>query len=145
MDNLYLWLKALHIIAVISWMAGLFYLPRLFVYHSREAVGSAQSETFKTMERKLLRIIMTPAMVASWLLGLLLIFGFGLWQTSDWWLFLKIIFVLALSGFHGSCARWVREFEQDRNSRSERFYRLINEVPTILMILIVITVVTKPF
>ena len=145
MDNLYLWLKALHIIAVISWMAGLFYLPRLFVYHSTSIVGSAQSETFKIMERKLLSVIMTPAMVASWVIGLTLIFGFGGWTSHDYWLLVKVLMVLALSAFHGRCAGWVRDFEQDQNSKSERFFRIINEVPTVLMVVIVILVVTKPF
>jgi protoporphyrinogen IX oxidase len=141
---MYLWLKALHIIAVISWMAGLLYLPRLMIYHCDAAKGSVQSETFKTMERRLLKAIMTPAMIVSWGLGLYLAFvhvGF----KGNTWLHVKFLLVIALSASHGFQARWVRDFAEDRNTRPQRFYRIANEVPTLLMIGIVILAVVKPF
>ena len=141
---MYLWLKALHIIAVISWMAGLLYLPRLMVYHCRAEPGSVQSETFKVMERRLLKAIMTPAMIATWIFGLWLAFG-HLGFDGNGWLHAKFILVLALSAAHGQMAVWVTDFAADRNVRSERFYRVANEVPTLLMIGIVILVVVKPF
>lgn len=143
---MYLWLKAFHIIAVISWMAGMLYLPRLFVYHCDAPVGSAQSETFKVMERRLLKAIINPAMIAAWLLGLSLIWLMG-WEAfkQSGWLHAKIVLVLAMSGVHGMLVRYVRDFAADRNRKSQKFYRIINEVPTILMILIVVLVVVKPF
>jgi len=146
--TLYDWIKAFHIIAVISWMAGMLYLPRLFVYHCAAERGSVQSETFKVMERRLLRAIINPAMIATWLLGLWLAWlgpdsRFG-WFASGW-LWAKLALVLALSGVHGLFARWVRDFAADRNRHSEKFYRIINEVPTVIMILIVLLVVLKPF
>ena len=140
---MYLWLKALHIIAVISWMAGMLYLPRLFVYHCAAALGSPQSETFKVMERRLLRLIINPAMIATWVLGLWLAWDAGLWHVG--WLHAKIALVIGLSAVHGFFARCVKDFAADRNTRSPRFYRIINEVPTVLMIVIVILVVVKPF
>jgi protoporphyrinogen IX oxidase len=140
---LYPWFKALHIIAVIAWMAGMLYLPRLFVYHCDAEPGSKQSETFKVMERRLLRAIMNPAMMAAWAFGLWLAWDAGFF--SDGWLHAKLALVLALSAVHGFLARCVRDFAADRNTRPQRFYRIINEVPTLLMILIVILVVVKPF
>jgi putative membrane protein len=140
---LYLWFKAFHIIAVIAWMAGMLYLPRLFVYHCEAAPGSVQSETFKVMERRLLRAIINPAMIATWALGLWLAWDAGFF--SDAWLHAKLALVVILSGIHGFFARYVRDFANDRNARSQRFYRIMNEVPTLLMILIVILVVVKPF
>jgi putative membrane protein len=140
---LYLWIKAFHVIAVISWMAGMLYLPRLFVYHSEAAKDSIQSETFKIMERRLLKAIMTPAMIATWLLGAVLIWQGG-WITSGW-LHAKIALVIVLSGMHGMLARAVKDFAADRNTRPARFYRILNEVPTVLMIVIVILVIVKPF
>ncbi len=145
---MYQWVKAFHIIAVIAWMAGMLYLPRLFVYHCAAGKGSVQSETFKVMERRLLRAIINPAMIATWLLGLWLA-----WHGPDsrygWfafgWLDAKLVLVLALSGLHGFFARWVKAFAADANLHSQRFYRIINEVPTILMIGIVILAVVKPF
>ena len=140
---MYEWAKALHVIAVIAWMAGMLYLPRLFVYHCEAEPGSNQSETFKVMERRLLRAIINPAMIAAWLLGL------GLAYEGGWfalhWLQAKVVLVLAMSGVHGLFARWVRDFAADRNRHSQKFYRIINEVPTILMIGIVILAVVKPF
>jgi putative membrane protein len=141
--GLYPWLKAFHIVAVISWMAGMLYLPRLFVYHTAAEPGSVQSETFKVMERRLLRAIINPAMVATWVLGLWLAWD-GSWFGAGW-LNVKLALVLALSAIHGFYARWVRDFAADRNTRPQRFYRFINEVPTLLMIGIVILVVVKPF
>jgi protoporphyrinogen IX oxidase len=146
--NIYAWLKAFHIIAVIAWMAGLLYLPRLFVYHCTAERGSVQSETFKVMERRLLRLIINPAMIATWVFGLSLAWlgpdsRFG-WFNSGW-LQAKIVLVLLLSAAHGLLARWVKDFAADDNRHSKRFYRIINEVPTVLMILIVLLVVLKPF
>ena len=144
----YEWLKAFHIIAVIAWMAGMLYLPRLFVYHCAAEKGSVQSETFKVMERRLLRGIINPAMIAAIALGLWLAWlgpdsRYG-WFASGW-LWAKIALVLALSAVHGLFARWVKGFAADSNPYSQRFYRFINEVPTVLMIAIVILVVLKPF
>jgi putative membrane protein len=140
---MYRWLLAFHIIAIIAWMAGMLYLPRLFVYHCDAEPGSRQSETFKVMERRLLRAIINPAMVISWALGLWLAWSGG-WYASGW-LQAKVVLVLMMSGLHGFLARCVREFAADQNRRSARFYRLINEVPTILLIGIVILAVVKPF
>jgi len=145
---MYEWIKAFHIIAVIAWMAGMLYLPRLFVYHCAAEMGSVQSETFKVMERRLLRAIINPAMIATWVFGLALAWlgpdsRYG-WFASGW-LWAKIILVLALSAVHGLLARWMKDFAADRNRHSQKFYRIINEVPTILMILIVVLVVLKPF
>jgi putative membrane protein len=141
--TLYPWLKAAHLIALISWMAGMLYLPRLFVYHCDAAVGSAQSETFKIMERRLLHAIINPAMAATWILGLWLAWdGFAF---KGGWLHAKIALVILMSAMQGMMTRWVREFAEDRNMRSPRFYRIANEIPTVLMIAIVVLVVVKPF
>ncbi len=142
-SGLYLWLKAAHVIAVIAWMAGMLYLPRLFVYHAVSPVGSEQSETFKVMERRLLRAIINPAMIATWVLGLWLAWDAG-WFSAPW-LHAKLLLVVALSALHGMFSAWVRAFAEDRNTRSQKFYRIINEVPTLLMIGIVILVIVKPF
>ncbi|MFF0947254.1 protoporphyrinogen oxidase HemJ [Rhizobium leguminosarum] len=142
-DNLYLWIKALHIIAVISWMAGLFYMPRLFIYHTDAEPGSVQSETFKVMERRLLRIIMTPAMMLTWIFGLYL--AWSVYGFQGGWLHAKIGLVVLLTGVHVFFSRAVRAFERDENRRSARYWRFMNEAPTLLMILIVILVVVKPF
>ena len=143
MEAFYPWLKALHIISVIAWMAGMLYLPRLFVYHAGVAAGSAQSETFKVMERRLMRAIINPAMIATWVFGLSLAFA-GHWWSAPW-LHIKLLLVLLMSGVHGMLSRWRRDFEGDANRHSEKFFRIINEVPTVLMILIVILVVVKPW
>jgi putative membrane protein len=140
---LYLWLKALHVIAVISWMAGMLYLPRLFVYHCDAEVGSRQSETFKVMERRLLRAIINPAMIATWVLGLWLAYESGFFKAG--WLHAKFALVIAMSAMHGFNVRWVRAFSEDRNAHSQKFYRVMNEIPTLLMIAIVILVIVKPF
>jgi putative membrane protein len=140
---MYEWLKAFHVIAIIAWMAGMLYLPRLFVYHSAADVGSIQSETFKVMERRLLRAIMTPAMIVTWLLGLWLAWRGG-WFAAPW-LHAKFLLVFLLSGVHGMLSRFVKDFAADKRRKTAKFYRIINEVPTVLMILIVILVVVKPF
>ncbi len=142
-DAAYLWIKAFHIIAVIAWMAGMLYLPRLFVYHSQEKIGSQASETFKIMERRLLRYIINPAMIVTWVLGLWLA-----WKIFDFhggWLHGKIFLVVLLSGMHGYLSKSVRLFAQDKNTKSTKHWRIVNEIPTILMIFIVILVVVKPF
>ncbi len=140
---LYLWLKAFHVIAVIAWMAGMLYLPRLFVYHCDAPAGSPQSETFKVMERRLLKAIMNPAMIVTWVLGAILVWQGG-WIASGW-LHGKLALVIGLSAVHGMLARYVKDFAADRNTRPARFYRIINEAPTVLMIGIVILVIVKPF
>ena len=142
-SGLYPWLKAVHVIAIIAWMTGMLYLPRLFVYHCEAEPGSKQSETFKVMERRLLTVIINPAMVASWVLGLWLAWDGG-WYAAPW-LQTKVALVLLLSALHGLFARCVRLFAADRNPHSQKFYRIINEVPTILLIGIVILAVVKPF
>jgi len=141
--TMYEWIKALHVIAIISWMAGMLYLPRLFVYHCEAEAGSKQSETFKVMERRLLKAIINPAMIVTWLAGLYLAWA-GHWYLSGWF-HLKLLLVLVLSAVHGFFVRAVRVFAADRNPYSQRFYRIINEVPTILMIGIVVLVIVKPF
>ena len=141
--HFYPWLKALHVIAVMSWMAGMLYLPRLFVYHAGTETGSAQSETFKVMERRLLRAIMNPAMTVTWATGLWLAWrGF---QLMGGWLHVKIAMVVILSAAHGYFSASVRRFGEDRNNRPARHWRIMNEVPTVLMIVIVIMVIVKPF
>jgi protoporphyrinogen IX oxidase len=140
---MYVWIKSLHVIAVISWMAGMLYLPRLFVYHCEAEAGSKQSETFKVMERRLLTVIINPAMIVTWLAGIYLAWA-GNWYLAPW-LHAKVLLVLILSGIHGFFARWVGAFATDQNSHSKKFYRIINEVPTLLMIGIVILVIVKPF
>jgi len=141
---LYDWIKALHVISIIAWMAGLLYLPRLFVYHCDVAAGSEASETFKVMERRLLRAIMNPAMIAAWIFGVtLLVLNPGWFQMG--WIHAKLAFVVGLTGVHMMMARWRRAFAEDRNQRPQRFFRIMNEVPTLLMIGVVIFVVVKPF
>ena len=142
-DKYYDWIKAAHVISIIAWMAGMLYLPRLFVYHADTPAGSDKSETFKVMERRLLRGIINPAMVASWIFGLWLAWvGFGF---SGGWLHAKLTAVLILSGVHGYLSGAVRKFDEDRNTKTARHWRIVNEVPTVLMIVIVILVIVKPF
>ena len=146
--DLYAWVKAFHIIAVIAWMAGMLYLPRLFVYHCAAEKGSVQSETFELMERRLLRGIINPAMIAAIALGLWLAW-IGPDSRYGWfaapWLLAKIVLVIAMTALHGLFARWMKDFAADRNRRSQKFYRIINEVPAVLVVLIVLLVVLKPF
>lgn len=142
-ESAYPWVKAFHIIAVVAWMAGMLYLPRLFVYHAEAERGSQQSETFKVMEKRLLRAIINPAMIATWVLGLWLawrVFGF-----QGGWLHAKIGLVVVLSGLHGYLSGATRRFAEDRNEKPARHWRIVNEVPTLLMIAIIILVVVKPF
>jgi protoporphyrinogen IX oxidase len=145
LNSLYPWTKAFHLIAVIAWMAGMLYLPRLYVYHCEVAPGSSESERFKVMERRLLRIIVNPAMIAVWVLGVTLAFtpASGGWHQG--WLEAKLVLVLGLSTLHGFFARWRKDFARDANRHSQRFYRLMNEVPAVLMAAIVILAVVKPF
>lgn len=140
---LYLWLKAFHIMSVIAWMAAMFYLPRLFVYHAQVEAGSEQSELFKVMERRLLKAIMTPAMIATWVFGLWLAIETG--AFSDGWFHAKMTLVLLMSGAHGYLAKCTRIFASDANTKGDRYYRIVNEIPTVLMIGIVLLVVLKPF
>ena len=140
---LILWVKALHIVSVIAWMAALLYLPRLMVYHADVPVGSPTSETFKVMERRLLRGIATPSMIATFVFGIWLAVLMDAW--SEPWLHAKLALVLALAAGHGLMSRWTRDFANDRNTRPARFYRIMNEVPAVLMLVIVVLVVVKPF
>ena len=141
--NFYLLFKSLHLIAVISWMAGLLYLPRIFVYHS-EASHDSQKQVFKTMERKLYNYIMMPAMLLSWLFGILLIYSLGFNIFKELWMQIKIVSVLILTHYHFILGRYLQDFATDNNHKSSRFYRIINEVPTIILIVVVFVVVFKP-
>jgi protoporphyrinogen IX oxidase len=143
MDDWYPWIKAFHLIAAIAWMVGMLYLPRLYVYHCAAEPGSAQSETFKVMEQRLLRAIINPAMVATWVLGLWLLWVSEAWRAG--WFQAKFVLVLLLSAAHGLLARWRKDFAADRNRHSANFYRVVNELPTLLLIGIVILAIVKPF
>jgi putative membrane protein len=146
MGMTYLWIKSLHIIAVISWMAGMLYLPRLFVYHTGVKPGGEASELLKIMERRLLRFIINPAMIATWVFGLWLawLYGFGNLKTAGWF-HVKLAMVLLLQICHVMLSRWRRDFAHDRNTHTAKFYRIVNEVPTLLMVIIVLMVIIKPF
>lgn len=136
--------KALHVIAVISWMAAMLYLPRIYVYHTRAEAGSELDETFKLMEAKLIKIIMNPAMIVSLLIGLLMIWAQG-FSNYDKWLHAKLLLLFFMFGFHGMCSKWRKDFFYNKNKKTERFFRIVNEIPAILMILIVLLAVVKPF
>lgn len=140
----YLWIKSFHLIAVMSWMAAMLYLPRLFVYHVDVEKGSVQSETFKTMERRLLRYIATPAMIVTWVLGGMLLAA-NPDIVSNGWIHFKLLLVFLLSGFHGACVSWMKKFAHDENTKTQKFFRIANEVPTVMMVIIVILAVVKPF
>lgn len=140
---MYEWVKVCHIVSVISWMAAMFYMPRLFIYHSDSLAGSEQSETFKIMERRLLRGIMTPAMIATWVFGIWLMVLTTAWQEG--WFVTKFFLVVLLSAYHGVCVKWWKELLVDERKRGAKFFRLVNEIPVVLMILVVILVVVKPF
>lgn len=142
----YPWVKAFHVISLIAWMAGLFYLPRLYVYHVTLPRGSVESERFKVMERRLLKQIMLPAMIATWVFGTLLVLTPGIvdWSGFNWW-YVKLLMVLGMTGFQGALGKWRRVFMEDRNVKPERFYRIANEVPTVLLLVIVVMVIVKPF
>lgn len=142
----YIWIKAVHIMAVIAWMAGMFYLPRLYVYHVDAAPGSELSETFKVMERRLLRFIINPAMMLSLILGLGLLFTPGLIDFGEIWVWIKLFCaIVGLGGFHAWLSRWRKAFAEDRNTYSGGFYRKVNEFPTVMMIIIIIMVIVRPF
>ena len=141
----YLWTKSFHVVAMVAWMAALFYLPRLYVYHCDLRRGSAESERFKVMERRLAKQIMTPAMIATWVFGILLVLTPGVIDWSDGWWHVKLVGVILMSGFHGAASKWRKDFRDDRNTRSHKFYRVANEVPTILLLVIVVMVIVKPF
>jgi protoporphyrinogen IX oxidase len=141
--NLYLTLKAIHVIAVISWMVGLLYLPRLFVYHVENNSPEA-SKIFKVMEKRLMKIIMNPAMIVTWLSGLSVLWIIGFNNIFSLWLYIKFLFVIVLSGYHGFLSKCLKDFESDRNKRSSKFFRVINEIPTIILIIIVFLVIFKP-
>jgi putative membrane protein len=143
--TLYPWTKALHIISLIAWMAALLYLPRLFVYHCDAVPGSEFSERLKVMERRLYKLIMTPAMIATFVFGIVLALTPGLVDWHRGWFHVKLLAVLLLAGFHGASGKWRRDFLQDRNRKSQRFFRIANEVPTVLMVVAVIMVVVQPF
>lgn len=140
---MYEWAKALHVVSVIAWMAGMLYLPRLYVYHADTEPGGAQSETFKVMERRLMRGIMTPAMIAVWIFGLLTAHAANAWLEG--WFAAKLVLVVLLTAFHGFCVRWMREFAKDERKRGSRFFRFVNELPALAMVGIVILAVVKPF
>jgi putative membrane protein len=141
----YPWTKAFHVISMVAWMAGMFYLPRLYVYHCEVPVGSAESERFKVMERRLLRQIINPAMIATWTFGIMLVLTPGVLDWSAGWWHVKLASVIAMSGLHGALSRWRRDFLHDRNRKSQRFYRIVNEIPTLLLVIIVIMVIVRPF
>ena len=141
----YPWTKALHVISIIAWMSGLLYLPRLFVYHCATRRGSEESERFKIMEGRLLRQITTPAMIAAWSFGILLVLTPGAVDWHAGWWHTKLLLVVLMSGFHGASSKWRRDFLEDRNTRPARFYRFANEVPAVMMFIIVIMVIVKPF
>jgi len=142
-NDLYSWLLALHIIAVIAWMAGMLYLPRLFVYHAAAKPGSEQSETFKAMERRLLKFIMMPAMAVTWLAGIVILLQ-GQWLGATWF-HVKFVLVLVMTILHGLFSHWANEFAFDRNRHSPKFFRTVNEIPTVLLIAIVVLATVKPF
>ena len=144
MEDYFIWYKTIHVISVISWMAAIFYLPRLFVYHSKVELGSEMDKTFQIMERRLLKIIMTPSMLLTYIFGLLTAYVYGVVALGVWF-HIKMIAVLGLTIMHGFCAKWVKDFAKGENNHSEKFYRMANEVPTILMILAVTMVIVKPF
>lgn len=143
--NFYPWTKAFHVISMIAWMAATFYLPRLFIYHCDVARGTESSERFKVMEYRLTKAIMNPAMIATWFFGITLILTPGIIDWADHWWQVKFICVILMAGYHGMLSRWRRQFMADANRHSQKFYRVMNEVPTVLMIVIVIMVIVRPF
>jgi putative membrane protein len=144
LSYLYPWTKAFHVISLIAWMAAIFYMPRLFVYHCDVRPGSAESERFKVMEYRLFRQIMNPAMLATWFFGITLALTPGIIDWSAGWWHVKLFCVILMTGFHGAMSRWRKDFMADANRRSQRFYRIANEVPTILMVVIVIMIIVRP-
>jgi putative membrane protein len=144
MSDFYEWFKALHIISVITWMAGIFYMPRLFVYHTKAKIGSEMDKTFQTMEHRLLKIIMNPSMISTYVFGLIMAYIYGLAALGVWF-HIKMLAVIILTIIHGLLARWRKDFAAGKNLHSEKFYRIFNEVPVLMMIVAVIMVVVKPF
>lgn len=142
--TLYPWTKAFHIIAMVAWMAGLFYLPRLYVYHVDTVPGSAESERFKLMEYRLLKQITTPAMIVTWVFGIILVLTPGIIDWASGWWHVKLFCVILLTGFHGALSRWRKDFLHDANRRRAKFYRIANEIPTVLLVIIVIMIVVRP-
>lgn len=142
---IYLWVKALHVISMVAWMAGMFYLPRLFVYHCDVPRGSAEGERFKLMERRLLKQIINPAMIATVLFGVLLVLTPGVIDWSAGWWHVKLAALALMFTLHGFLPRWQRDFLHDRNTRSPRFFRIVNEIPTLLLLIIVVMVIVRPF
>jgi len=145
LSSVYPWIKAFHVISMIAWMAGTFYLPRLFVYHCMVTPGTPESERFKVMERKLFKQIINPGIMATWGFGILLVLTPGIIDWHAGWWHVKLLMVLLMSGFHGALSKWRRDFLEDRNTRPQHFYRIANEVPTVLMFIIVIMVIVRPF
>ena len=141
----YPWTKAFHVVSMVAWMSAMFYLPRLFVYHTETQPGSAESERFKIMERRLQKQILLPAMTATWLFGILLVLTPGIIDWSAGWWHVKLLAVPLMSGMHGAMSRWRREFLEDRNRHSSRYYRIANEIPTVLLLVIVVMVIVRPF
>ena len=144
MEDYFIWYKTIHVISVISWMAAILYLRRLFMYHSKVKIGSEMDKTFQIMERRLLRIIMTPAMLSTYIFGLLTAYVYG-FTALGMWFDIKGLAVLGLTAMHGFCIKWSKEFAKGENKHSERFYKIANEIPTILMIIAVTMVTVKPF
>ena len=140
----YPWVKAFHVIAMVAWMAGLFYLPRLFVYHCDMLPGSAESERFKVMEYRLMKQIMTPAMILTWIFGILLVLTPGIIDWSSGWWHVKLFCVILMTGFQGAASRWRKDFMRDANTRRGKFYRFANELPTVLLVVIVIMIIVRP-
>jgi putative membrane protein len=145
LGDYYLWVKSFHVISMVAWMAGLFYLPRLYVYHCDLPIGSVESERFKLMEYRLFKQIMNPAMMAPWFFGLLLVLTPGVLNWASGWWHTKLFCVILMTAFHMALGRWRKDFMRDANSRRGRFYRIANELPTVLMVIIVIMVIVKPF
>jgi putative membrane protein len=145
LGDYYLWVKSFHVISMVAWMAGLFYLPRLYVYHCDLPIGSVESERFKLMEYRLFKQIMNPAMMATWFFGLLLVLTPGVLNWASGWWHTKLFCVILMTAFHMALGRWRKDFMRDANSRRGRFYRIANELPTVLMVIIVIMVIVKPF
>ena len=144
LSYVYPWVKAFHIIAMVAWMAGLFYLPRLFVYHCDMLPGSAESERFKVMEYRLMKQIMTPAMILTWTFGILLVLTPGIIDWSSGWWHVKLFSVILMTGFQGAASRWRKDFMRDANTRRGKFYRIANELPTVLLVVIVIMIIVRP-
>jgi protoporphyrinogen IX oxidase len=144
MSDYYLWLKVAHVFSVVAWMAAILYLPRLFVYHAGVEAGSEASEIFKVMERRLMKGIMTPSMIATWVFGLWMAFDHDLFADGSKWLHIKVTLVVVMSAYHGMAAKWLKDFAHDRNRRTPRFFRMVNEIPALLLLIVLILVILRP-